>query len=58
MQQNFKPQADGELSEAMPAMKAAAEAVDCLDKNSIGELKALASRHLSVLMFVLVQASS
>ena len=35
----LQAQADGELSEAMPAMKAAAEAVDCLDKNSIGELK-------------------
>ena len=35
----LQAEADGELSEAMPAMKAAAEAVDCLDKNSIGELK-------------------
>jgi len=31
--------ADGELSEAMPAMQAAGDAVNCLDKNSIGELK-------------------
>merc|ERR1712048_479575 len=35
----LKAEADGELSEAMPAMEAAAEAVNCLDKNSIGELK-------------------
>lgn len=35
----LKAEADGELSEAKPAMEAAAEAVNCLDKNSIGELK-------------------
>ncbi|CAE8597984.1 unnamed protein product [Polarella glacialis] len=35
----LQAEADGELSEAMPAMAAAAEAVNCLDKNSIGELK-------------------
>merc|ERR1711879_458348 len=35
----IKAVADGELSEAMPAMEKAAEAVNCLDKNSIGELK-------------------
>merc|ERR1712217_157982 len=35
----LKAEADGELSEAMPAMEKAAEAVNCLDKNSIGELK-------------------
>jgi len=35
----LKAQADGELAEAKPAMEAAAEAVNCLDKASIGELK-------------------
>jgi dynein heavy chain len=35
----LQAEADGELKEAMPAMAAAAEAVNCLDKNSIGELK-------------------
>jgi len=35
----LQAEADGELQEAMPAMEAAAEAVNCLDKNSIGELK-------------------
>merc|ERR1712066_376265 len=35
----LQAEADGELKEAMPAMEAAAEAVNCLDKNSIGELK-------------------
>merc|ERR1711972_744008 len=35
----LKAEADGELQEALPAMEAAAEAVNCLDKNSIGELK-------------------
>eukprot|EP00930_Biecheleria_cincta_P046148 TRINITY_DN3182_c0_g1_i7.p1 TRINITY_DN3182_c0_g1~~TRINITY_DN3182_c0_g1_i7.p1 ORF type:complete len:1861 (-),score=425.96 TRINITY_DN3182_c0_g1_i7:240-5396(-) len=35
----LQKEADGELSEAMPAMEAAAEAVNCLDKMSIGELK-------------------
>jgi len=37
----LQAQADGELKEAMPAMEAAAEAVNCLDKNSITELKSL-----------------
>eukprot|EP00927_Polykrikos_kofoidii_P041032 TRINITY_DN34968_c0_g2_i1.p1 TRINITY_DN34968_c0_g2~~TRINITY_DN34968_c0_g2_i1.p1 ORF type:complete len:3218 (+),score=730.51 TRINITY_DN34968_c0_g2_i1:1253-9655(+) len=32
-------EASTELEEAMPAMSAAKEAVNCLDKNSIGELK-------------------
>jgi len=31
-------QAEGELAEAKPAMEAAAEAVDCLSKNMLGEL--------------------
>jgi dynein heavy chain len=35
----LKDEADAELSEAKPAMEAAKEAVNCLDKNSIGELK-------------------
>merc|ERR1719277_325629 len=35
----LQSEADGELKEAMPAMEAAKEAVNCLDKNSIGELK-------------------
>ncbi|CAK0838245.1 unnamed protein product [Prorocentrum cordatum] len=35
----LQAEADGELTEAMPAMEAAKEAVNCLDKNSIGELK-------------------
>jgi len=35
----LKDQADGELAEAKPAMEAAAEAVNCLDKAAIGELK-------------------
>lgn len=35
----LQAQADGELKEAMPAMDAAKEAVNCLDKGSIGELK-------------------
>merc|ERR1719482_2146366 len=34
-----KERADGELSEAMPAMEAAKEAVNCLTKTSIQELK-------------------
>merc|ERR1719171_1560681 len=34
-----KARADGELSEAMPAMEAAKEAVNCLSKTSIQELK-------------------
>merc|ERR1719305_236719 len=34
-----KAKADGELSEAMPAMEAAKEAVNCLTKTSIQELK-------------------
>eukprot|EP00931_Biecheleriopsis_adriatica_P107676 TRINITY_DN819_c0_g1_i4.p1 TRINITY_DN819_c0_g1~~TRINITY_DN819_c0_g1_i4.p1 ORF type:complete len:2563 (-),score=618.44 TRINITY_DN819_c0_g1_i4:48-7736(-) len=38
----LQKEADGELSEAMPAMEAAAEAVNCLDKASIGELKGFA----------------
>jgi dynein heavy chain len=33
--------ADAELAEAIPAMKAASDAVDCLTKGSIQELKAL-----------------
>ncbi|CAD7941439.1 unnamed protein product [Amoebophrya sp. A120] len=36
-----KAQADGELSEAMPAMEAAKEAVNCLTKPAIQELKSL-----------------
>jgi dynein heavy chain len=36
-------QADGELSEALPAMQAAKAAVDCLTKNSITEMKSLAN---------------
>eukprot|EP00929_Paragymnodinium_shiwhaense_P077081 TRINITY_DN3967_c0_g2_i2.p1 TRINITY_DN3967_c0_g2~~TRINITY_DN3967_c0_g2_i2.p1 ORF type:complete len:4576 (+),score=1729.31 TRINITY_DN3967_c0_g2_i2:93-13820(+) len=39
----LKAEADLELGEAMPAMQAAAEAVQCLDKNSIGELKGFKS---------------
>lgn len=38
-----KDKANKELEEAIPAMKAAEEAVACLDKKSIQELKALAS---------------
>ncbi|CAK0903564.1 unnamed protein product [Prorocentrum cordatum] len=37
----LQAEADGELKEAMPAMAAAKEAVNCLDKNSISELKQL-----------------
>ncbi|CAK0818712.1 unnamed protein product [Prorocentrum cordatum] len=37
----LQAEADGELKEAMPAMEAAKEAVNCLDKNSISELKQL-----------------
>jgi dynein heavy chain len=37
----LQAEADGELSEAKPAMEAAAAAVDCLEKPSIQELKAL-----------------
>merc|ERR1719217_583716 len=37
----IKAQADGELSEAMTAMKAAKEAVNCLTKPAIQELKSL-----------------
>merc|ERR1719310_23734 len=39
VQSKVEAEADAELQEAMPAMEAAAEAVNCLDKNSIGELK-------------------
>merc|ERR1712217_355643 len=35
----LQAEADGELKEALPAMEAAKDAVNCLDKNSIGELK-------------------
>lgn len=38
-----KDKANKELEEAIPAMKAAEEAVACLDKKSIQELKSLAS---------------
>lgn len=34
--------ANKELEEALPAMKRAQDAVDCLDKNSIGEMKGFA----------------
>merc|ERR1711862_645633 len=37
----IKAEADGELSEAMPAMEAAKDAVNCLSKSAIQELKAL-----------------
>merc|ERR1719399_2470567 len=37
----IKAQADGELQEAMPAMEAAKEAVNCLTKPAIQELKSL-----------------
>jgi len=37
----LQAEADLELKEAMPAMQAAKDAVDCLDKNSITELKSL-----------------
>jgi len=37
-----KAKADGELAEAIPAMEAAQEAVNCLEVKSIQELKALA----------------
>lgn len=37
----IKAQADGELGEAMPAMEAAKEAVNCLTKPAIQELKSL-----------------
>lgn len=36
-----KAKAEAELAEAVPAMKAAEEAVNCLTKGSIQELKAL-----------------
>merc|ERR1719171_2797999 len=36
-----KAEADGELQEAMPAMEAAKEAVNCLTKPAIQELKSL-----------------
>lgn len=38
-----KGKAEKELSEAIPAMKAAEEAVACLEKKSIQELKSLAN---------------
>ena len=38
-----KAKATKELEEAIPAMKAAEDAVACLDKKSIQELKSLAS---------------
>jgi len=37
----LRAQADGELGEAMPAMERAKEAIDCLTKASIQELKSL-----------------
>merc|ERR1719482_2362723 len=37
----IKAEADGELAEAMPAMEAANEAVNCLNKGMISDLKAL-----------------
>jgi dynein heavy chain len=37
----IKAEADGELQEAMPAMEAAKEAVNCLNKTNISELKTL-----------------
>merc|ERR1719269_130460 len=37
----IKAEADGELGEAMPAMEAANEAVNCLNKGMISDLKAL-----------------
>ena len=40
---NEKAKANKELEEAVPAMKAAEEAVACLDKKSIQELKSLAN---------------
>jgi hypothetical protein len=40
---NEKAKATKELEEAIPAMKEAEEAVACLDKKSIQELKALGS---------------
>lgn len=41
--ENEKAKANKELEEAVPAMKAAEEAVACLDKKSIQELKSLAN---------------
>ena len=38
-----KAAADGELSEAVPAMQRAQAAVDCLEVKSVQELKALGS---------------
>merc|ERR1711966_573483 len=38
---DLKEQADGELNEAMPAMEAAKDAVNCLTKPAIQELKSL-----------------
>eukprot|EP00930_Biecheleria_cincta_P085161 TRINITY_DN7456_c0_g2_i1.p1 TRINITY_DN7456_c0_g2~~TRINITY_DN7456_c0_g2_i1.p1 ORF type:complete len:2485 (-),score=519.86 TRINITY_DN7456_c0_g2_i1:101-6748(-) len=37
--QKMQAEADNELTEALPAMEKAKEAIDCLDKNSINELK-------------------
>ena len=36
-------QAEGELAQAKPAMEAAKDAVDCLSKNMLTELKSLSS---------------
>jgi dynein heavy chain, axonemal len=44
-----KAKANKELEEAVPAMEAAKEAVDCLDKKSIQELKSLANPPAPVL---------
>lgn len=45
----MKGAADKELEEAMPAMKRAEAAVDCLNKASIGEMKGFAKPHPLVL---------
>ena len=44
-----KAKANKELEEAIPAMKAAEEAVACLDKKSIQEMKALTTPPSAVL---------
>jgi dynein heavy chain len=45
----MKGDADKELVEALPAMKRAEEAVDCLNKTSIGEMKSFPKPHPLVL---------
>ena len=47
---SIKADADKELASALPAMQAAKEAVDCLDKKALTELKALQNPPTDVLL--------